>query len=145
MVGSWATEAWGQLTSSGISDLAPLLTPMPKDATEWFMAAAGGLGGMFVQFLLTVAVAAIMFSSGEHAAAIVIRFGHRLGGDRGEAAVRLAGQAIRSVALGVVVTALAQSLLGGIGLAVVGVPFASLLTALMFDVPAWRNSALPWC
>jgi predicted PurR-regulated permease PerM len=46
--------------------------------------------------------------------------------------VRLAGQAIRSVALGVVVTALAQSVLGGIGLAVVGVPFASLLTALMF-------------
>ena len=31
-----------------------------------------------------------------------------------------------------VVTAVAQSVLGGIGLAVVGVPFASLLTALMF-------------
>jgi predicted PurR-regulated permease PerM len=36
------------------------------------------------------------------------------------------------VALGVVVTAVAQSMLGGIGLAVAGVPFASLLTALMF-------------
>jgi predicted PurR-regulated permease PerM len=47
-------------------------------------------------------------------------------------AVRLAGEAIRGVALGVVVTAVAQSVLGGIGLAVVGVPFASLLTALMF-------------
>ena len=47
-------------------------------------------------------------------------------------AVRLAGQAIRSVALGVVVTAVAQSVLGGIGLAVVGVPFATVLTALMF-------------
>jgi predicted PurR-regulated permease PerM len=30
------------------------------------------------------------------------------------------------------VTAVAQSVLGGIGLAVVGVPFAPLLTALMF-------------
>jgi predicted PurR-regulated permease PerM len=36
------------------------------------------------------------------------------------------------VALGVVVTALAQSLLGGIGLAISGVPFAALLTGLMF-------------
>ena len=36
------------------------------------------------------------------------------------------------MALGVVVTAVAQSVLGGIGLAVAGVPFASLLTALMF-------------
>jgi predicted PurR-regulated permease PerM len=32
----------------------------------------------------------------------------------------------------VVVTALAQSVLGGIGLAVVGLPFAAVLTALMF-------------
>ena len=47
-------------------------------------------------------------------------------------AVHLAGQAIRSVALSVVVTALAQSVIGGIGLAVVGLPFAGLLTALMF-------------
>ena len=36
------------------------------------------------------------------------------------------------MALGVVVTALAQSTLGGIALAVVGVPFATVLTALMF-------------
>jgi predicted PurR-regulated permease PerM len=36
------------------------------------------------------------------------------------------------VALGVVVTAIAQSLLGGIGLAVVGIPFATVLTAVMF-------------
>jgi predicted PurR-regulated permease PerM len=87
---------------------------------------------MFLQFLLVVAIAAVMYAGGERGAATVLRFGHRLGGDRGEGAVRLAGQAIRSVALGVVVTAVAQSVLGGIGLAVVGVPFASLLTALMF-------------
>jgi len=46
--------------------------------------------------------------------------------------VVLAGQAIRGVALGVVVTALVQSILGGIGLAIVGVPFAGVLTAIMF-------------
>jgi predicted PurR-regulated permease PerM len=39
---------------------------------------------------------------------------------------------VRGVALGVVVTALAQSVLGGIGLAVAGVPFAAVLTAVMF-------------
>jgi hypothetical protein len=36
------------------------------------------------------------------------------------------------VALGVGVTALVQSLLGGLGLAIAGVPFAPILTALMF-------------
>lgn len=43
----------------------------------------------------------------------------------------LAAQAIRAVALGVVVTALVQAVLGGIGLAVSGVPYATLLTVLM--------------
>jgi predicted PurR-regulated permease PerM len=43
----------------------------------------------------------------------------------------LAGKAIRGVALGVGLTALAQSVLGGIGLAVAGVPAATVLTAVM--------------
>lgn len=46
-------------------------------------------------------------------------------------AIILAGQAIRAVALGVGVTAIVQTVLGGIGLAVVGIPFASLLSAVM--------------
>jgi len=45
--------------------------------------------------------------------------------------VVLAGQAIRGVALGVCVTALVQTVLGGIGLAIAGVPFAALLSAVM--------------
>ena len=40
--------------------------------------------------------------------------------------------ATRGVALGVGVTALVQSVLGGLALAVAGVPFAGLLTAVMF-------------
>jgi predicted PurR-regulated permease PerM len=55
-----------------------------------------------------------------------------LAGARGEHSVSLAGQALRGVALGVVVTALVQSVLGGIGLVVAGVPFAAVLTAAMF-------------
>ena len=37
-----------------------------------------------------------------------------------------------SAPLGVVVTAVAQSMIGGIGLRIAGLPFAALLTALMF-------------
>jgi len=46
--------------------------------------------------------------------------------------VRLAGQAVRSVALGVIVTAVTQTAIGGLGLLVAGAPFASLLIALIF-------------
>ncbi|HET7881120.1 MAG TPA: AI-2E family transporter, partial [Acetobacteraceae bacterium] len=127
LVGAALAKAWQPLTSSGVRELAPRLTPYAGALTQWFAGVAGGLGGLLLQFLLTVAISAIMYANGEQAAALALRFGHRLGGARGEMAVVLAGQAIRGVALGVVVTALAQSVLGGIALAIVGVPFATVL------------------
>lgn len=132
LVGGPAVEFWGSVTDMGVAEIAPRLTPYAGTVTKWFVSSLGSIGGMLVQFLLTVAIAAVLYSNGEYAARTALRFGRRLGGLRGESAVRLAGGAVRGVALGVVVTALAQSALGGIGLAVVGVPFAALLTALMF-------------
>jgi predicted PurR-regulated permease PerM len=132
VVGASAAEAWGNLSLAGIEQLSPRLAPYVGTLTQWIASMAGSLGEMFLQFLLTAAIAAVMYAKGEQAAAAMLLFGRRLAGERGETAIRLAGQAIRSVALGVVVTALAQSLIGGIGLRLVGLPFAALLTALMF-------------
>jgi len=86
---------------------------------------------MIVQFLLTVVIAAILYSGGETMADAVRRFVRRLAGQRGDDVTVLAGKAIRGVALGVGLTALVQSVLGGIGLAVAGVPAATVLTAVM--------------
>ncbi len=132
MIGARATEVWGQINAAGAENMAPKLIPYAESLGQWLLSAAGGVGGTFIHFLFTVGIAAVLYARGERAGIAMIRFGRRLGGDRGETAVRLAGQAIRGVALGVVVTALAQSVLGGIGLAVVGVPFVPVLTALMF-------------
>jgi predicted PurR-regulated permease PerM len=132
LIGGPASDFWQGVSDMGVAELAPRLTPYAGTVTKWFVASMGSIGGMLVQFLLTVAIAAVLFSNGEYAGQTALRFGRRLGGIRGEAAVRLAGGAVRGVALGVVVTALAQSALGGLGLLVVGVPFAALLTALMF-------------
>ena len=98
---------------------------------------------MLVQFLMTVAIAGVMYAHGETAAQQVRRFAHRLGGERGDDAVVLAGGAIRGVALGVGVTALVQAVLGGLGLGFAGVPFAGLLTALMFVLCIAQVGALP--
>jgi predicted PurR-regulated permease PerM len=102
-----------------------------REAAKWLPGAFGSIGILGVEFLLTIVIAAIMFAQGETARAGLIRFGRRLAGDRGQSVVLLAGQAIRAVALGVVVTALVQTVLAGIGLAVAGVPFAALLTAII--------------
>jgi predicted PurR-regulated permease PerM len=130
-VGAKVVIAWEQAAASGLEGLVARLIPYAGSVTKWFVAEAGNVGFLFVQFLLTLVLAAMMFARGEAAALTVGRFGRRLAGERGENAVQLAGQAIRSVALGVVVTAVVQSALGGIGLGIAGVPFAGLLTAVM--------------
>ena len=71
------------------------------------------------------------------------RFAARLGGARGENALRLAAQAIRGVALGVVVTAVVQSVLAGIGLALVGIPYAVILTAVMLFLGIAQIGPMP--
>ena len=129
--GLWA-QVSAQLAALGLRDLLPRLGPYAGDLTRWFVAEVGNIGVLVLQFLLTVLIAAVMYAQGEEATRHVRLFARRLAGERGDGAVLLAGGAIRGVALGVGGTALVQALLGGLGLAVAGVPAAALLTALMF-------------
>lgn len=124
--------AWEKVALAGLQDFLKKLAPYGGTAVRWFATEVGGFGALVLQFLLTVVFAALLYARGESVTSWLMRFGRRLAGLRGEHSIRLAGQAVRGVALGVVVTALAQSVLGGIGLAVAGVPFAAVLTAVMF-------------
>jgi len=130
-VGGKVAQIWEQAIADGATGLISRLVPYAEDIAKWFVLQAGSFGFVFVQFLLTVVISALMYAGGEPAAMMVRRFGRRLAGVNGENAVTLAGQAIRSVALGVGVTAVVQAGLGGIGLAIAGVPFAGPLFAVM--------------
>ena len=132
MVGSLLAGLWEQAAAAGLKGLAGKLTPYAGNLTRWFVAEVGSLGFLLLQFLLTVVIAALMYAHGEEAAAMARRLARRVAGSRGEDSVVLAGQAIRGVALGVGITALVQSLLAGAGLGLAGVPFAGLLTAVIF-------------
>ena len=132
LVGGKAAELWERIAASGIEDFVVMAAPYAGGVIKWFVAKIGGFGILFVQFLLTVIFAIILYANGEKIAKVVRAFGRRLAGPRGEHSVRLAGTAIRGVALGVVLTALSQTAVGGIGLAVCGIPFAAVLTAAMF-------------
>ena len=143
LVGRKAATTWREFAASGPEDLSLKLAPYAREVARWLLAQVGSFGAMTVQFLLTVIIAALFFAAGETAAMGVRRFGQRLAGAHGEEVVSLAGQAIRGVALGVVVTAFVQSVMGGIGLAVAGVPFAAVLTAIMFLLALAQIGAVP--
>jgi predicted PurR-regulated permease PerM len=131
VVGAKIAAAWRDAASEGWSALIAKLQPYVVKVLQWLAAEAGTLGMVVVQIALTIIITTVLYANGEAAATGVRRFGYRLAGARGEQSIKLAGGAIRGVALGVVVTALVQSLLGGIGLAVAAVPFAGVLTVAM--------------
>jgi len=131
-IGEKLGTTWDDLVASGMAGLQTRVTPYLSEVTTWVLSQAGVVGALTVQILLTVVIAGVMYLNGETGARVVQRFGWRVGGERGQEAVVLAGKAIRGVALGVGLTALIQAVIGGIGLAVAGVPLAALLTAVMF-------------
>ena len=131
-VGPRAVSAWQVVQASGMPELVARIEPYAQDLSKWLIAEAGTFGLLLVQFLLIVILTAVFYSGGEAWAAWLKAFGRRLADERGENAIVLAGQAIRGVAMGVVVTAILQSALAGIGLLVAGVPVPMLLTAVIF-------------
>jgi predicted PurR-regulated permease PerM len=131
LVGRKITASWQEAAQMTPEELRNWVQPYLVKGAKWSLGVAGTIGKLAIQILLTIVLVAVLYANGEIAANGVVRFGRRLAGENGEEAILLAGQAIRGVALGVVVTALSQGLLGGIGLALAGVPFAAPLTALM--------------
>jgi predicted PurR-regulated permease PerM len=132
LIGERAAATWSEYAGVNVGTLMAGAEPHLRAVAAWFAKQAGGVALVLVQFLLIAILAAVLYSDGENWAAWVRRFGRRLAGDRGERMVVLAGQAIRGVAMGVVITALLQTVLAGLGLLVVGVPFAGVLTAVIF-------------
>ncbi len=132
IVGAKVAGRWRELAAASPDELSTHVEPYVRTVVLWFVGQVGSIGLLLAQFLLTVIIAAILYANGETAARGADRFARRLAGPEGENAVHLAGQAIRGVALGVVVTAIVQAGAAGIGLVVVGVPFATILTAVIF-------------
>jgi predicted PurR-regulated permease PerM len=126
------SDKWQQIASLSPAGLSDFLTPYLGKGIRWFVAQVGNAGFVILEFLLTVIITAILYANGEMAGSGIKSFARRLAGEKGDEVVSLAGKAIRGVALGVVVTAIIQASLGGIGLAIVGIPAAAILTAVMF-------------
>jgi predicted PurR-regulated permease PerM len=131
VIGAKAAAAWNRAAAKGVPALLEQASPYVSAAAHWLAGRIGNVTALLAQFLLTVIITAVMYASGEGAVAGVKAFFRRLAGPKGVASVDLAGGAIRAVAMGVIVTAVAQSLFAGLGLLIAGVPFVGLLTVLM--------------
>ena len=131
VAGASAKEHWERFAAVSPDELSKMLAPYASKLAAWFVSQAGNFGLLVLHFLLSVAIAGVLYVHGETAASGTRKFARRLAGQPGDEVAVLSAKAIRGVALGIVVTAFVQSSLGGVGLFLAGVPAAVLLTALM--------------
>jgi predicted PurR-regulated permease PerM len=131
VVGGKIAGRWREFASLNTEERTAVVLPYARTAMQWFMAQAGSIGMTMVQFLLTIIIAMILYANGTVVREGVLNFARRLAGRQGEDAAILAGKAVRGVVLGVVVTALIQAAVGGVGLFLIGIPAAGLLTAVI--------------
>lgn len=132
LIGIKIYNNWHSLVEGGVNAFLEKLRPYVGEATTWFVAQAANLWRFIVHLILMVLFSVLFYFNGEKFAQSIRRFAVRLADTKGDYVVVLAAQSIRAVALGLVVTALIQSFLGGIALAIAGIPYATLLTVLMF-------------
>jgi predicted PurR-regulated permease PerM len=141
VVGDQLIAKWQALAASGREGLVERAAYL-LNAAQWAVSITGGIGAVTVQILLTIILVAILYSQGETAARGALALGFH-GRRRGMDVMRLAAQAVRSVALGVVVTALVQSVLTGLALWICGIPAAGVLAALVFMLGIAQLGPLP--
>ena len=142
LVGHTLDQRWREVLSAP-TDLASTLAPYARLMAAWALGLVGGVAALAIDLLLIMAIAAYLYARGDDAADFLSRFAHRIAGERGPRAVALAGGAVRGVAMGVIVTAVVQALLAGLGLVVVGIPFAAILTVVAVFLAIAQIGVMP--
>ena len=104
------------------------ITPYFGPALQWLAVQGASLGLAVIEMVL----AGIFLSTEAQTTSTLHKMAAKLGGGPGGDLLVVAARTIRSVAQGVIGTALFQGVLSGIGFAIAGVPLAVALGALSF-------------
>jgi predicted PurR-regulated permease PerM len=106
--------------------------------TTLILGLVGDVGRNLMQLLLTLFTVAFLYFHGETLARQTATVVHRLAGERVVSLIHIAGDTVRAVWYGMLLTATAQGLLAGLGFWAVGLPAPILLgaaTALLALLP----------
>jgi predicted PurR-regulated permease PerM len=135
LVGEKLYEIWS-LAYSNLGDVldtfGPHLRALANKAMKKSLSAAARAGVVILQFIISIFVAGALLVYAQSSSHAVERVTVRLMGEQGGKNIAdMAGATIRSVAQGVLGVAVIQAVLAGIGLFVMGVPYAGLWTLLV--------------
>lgn len=129
LVGETIYQFW-QLASTNLQEAWGKIAPALKAIGTGLIQTAAEAGIGTLKFLIAIVVAGFLFAPAPALIDAVNKFSRRLAADRSERFVDIAVSTIRAVARGVIGVAVLQALLIGVGLAVAGIPAATLLTSI---------------
>jgi len=131
LVGEKLHAAWS-LASTNLEGALEKFKPQVEATGKWLLSAAAGVGGGVLMFVISIIIAGAFLVYGRSGSRAMESIAGRVMGKKGgKEFVDLAGATIRSVAQGVLGVALIQSILAGIGLLVMGVPYAGIWAVLV--------------
>ncbi len=114
--------------STNISGVLRPFLPQLKPIGEFLLGVASKLGAGTLVFLFAVVITGFLLTRGATLLAATRALARRVDPTYGENFLDLAGATIRAVSRGVIGISLLQAIIGGAGMWLAGVPFASLLT-----------------
>lgn len=118
------------LAATNLGAAIQQLAPQLKEISGILLSAAAMVGLSMMQFVLAVVLSGVFLAYSEEGYRLSRAIGRRLAGDRGIELVDLCEATTRSVARGVLGVAVIQAAMAGLGMVMVGVPFAGLLTVV---------------
>ena len=127
LIGQQLYDYWA-LASTNVRSALTNLLPQLQLLGGLLLDTVSSVGTGMLKFLVSVIIAGFLFSPGPLLVVAAKRLARRINSTHGEKFVELAGTTIRAVSRGVIGISLLQSVLGGIGMSLAGVPGASLLT-----------------
>ncbi|MGD8699885.1 MAG: AI-2E family transporter [Gemmatimonadales bacterium] len=125
LIGEDVQSIWSE-ASVNLDATLERFQPQVRAFGRWLLSAAAGLGMTVVQFIISIIIAGVFLATAGSGKDAAVRVATRFAGHKGAEFATMAEKTIRSVALGVLGIATIQSILGGLGMALAGVPAAGL-------------------
>lgn len=127
LIGQRLYSFWSQ-AASDVRTLLSAHVSQIASLGRWIGGIAAGVALELLQFAAAIIVAGILLSYSERLTGTARRLATRVAGSRGGHFLEIAGATIRNVSQGVIGIALLQAALLGVGMLVMGIPFAGAIT-----------------
>lgn len=131
LVGKKIYSTW-DLAANNLGEALRTYKPILEGLGKRLLSAAAGAGAAVLQFIVSIIIAGVLLVYAHSSSkAVEVVAARLMGAASGKEFADMAGATIRSVAQGVLGVAVIQSILAGIGLLAIGVPYPGIWTLLV--------------